>query len=85
MLGEGIGNTRSLPATHPLYNPSQLAIPDAAEGLANDGPLPDAASGPGVLLTADGGRYLGELFGAKGIGSGELVFTTGMMWVIRNR
>ena len=74
-----IGNTRSLPATHRLYNPSALSIPDAAEGLVDASELPDSASGPGVLLTADGGRYPGELFGAQGIGSGEPVFTTGMM------
>ncbi len=36
------------------------------------------ATGAGVLLTADGGHY-GELFGAQAIGTGELVFTTGMM------
>lgn len=79
MLGGHIGNTRSLPATHRLYNPFSLSIPDAAEGLADGTPLPEPASGPGLLLTADGGRYPGELFGSKGIGSGELVFTTGMM------
>ena len=79
MLGGGIANTRSLPATHRLYNPSALNIPDAADGLSDAANLPSAASGPGVLLTADGGRYLGDLFGANAIGSGELVFTTGMM------
>ena len=79
MLGGGIANTRSLPATHRLYNPSPLEIPDAADGLASGVPLPEGASGAGVLLTADGGRYPGELFGANTIGSGELVFTTGMM------
>jgi len=56
-----------------------LSISDAADGLAEGLALPEAASGPGVLLTADGGRYLGELFGAQTNGSGELVFTTGMM------
>ena len=79
MLGGGIANTRSLPATHRLYNPSSLDIPDAADGLADKASLPPAASGAGVLLTADGGRYPGELFGAQTIGTGELVFTTGMM------
>ena len=79
MLGGGIANTRSLPATHRLYNPSALHIPDAADGLSDAASLPSAASGPGVLLTADGGRYPGDLFGANTIGSGELVFTTGMM------
>lgn len=79
MLGGGIANTRSLPATHRLYNPSSLDIPDAADGLADKTNLPASATGTGVLLTADGGRYLGELFGAQAIGSGELVFTTGMM------
>lgn len=52
---------------------------DAADGLAFGVDLPPAAEGPGVLLTADGGRYLGTLFGAQGYGEGELVFTTGMM------
>jgi len=36
------------------------------------------ASGRGVLLLADGGRFEGELFGASVISEGELVFTTGM-------
>ena len=40
--------------------------------------LPIAANGKGVLLLADGSRFEGELFGAKGIAQGELVFTTGM-------
>ena len=79
MLGGGIANTRSLPATHRLYNPSSLDIPDAADGLADKSNLPSGATGAGVLLTADGGRYPGELFGAQAIGTGELVFTTGMM------
>ena len=80
MYGGLAASSRSLPATHPLYNPESLVIGDAADGLANgnDG-LPEGANGPGVLLTADGGRYEGVLFGAKGIGTGELVFTTGMM------
>jgi len=79
MLGSELQNGRSLPATHRLYNPSSLDIGDAADGLAQGAPLPEGASGPGVLLTADGGRYEGELFGANQAGSGELVFTTGMM------
>ena len=40
--------------------------------------LPKGAEGKGVLLLADGSRFEGELFGAKGIAQGELVFTTGM-------
>ena len=79
MLGGESANTRSLPATHRLYNPHPLAIADAADGLAEGVEIPAGASGPGVLLTADGGRYLGELFGAQSHGNGELVFTTGMM------
>lgn len=80
MYGGGVANSRSLPATHPLYNPQSLPIADAADGLESDkSTLPLGAKGPGVLLTADGGRYEGELFGAVGIGTGELVFTTGMM------
>ena len=55
------------------------SFPDAADGLFNGDELSPQASGFGILLTADGGRYEGELFGAKGIGEGELVFTTGMM------
>lgn len=53
--------------------------PDAADGLVSGDVLPQSAQGRGVLLTADGGRYEGTLFGAQGIGEGELVFTTGMM------
>ena len=52
---------------------------DAADGLKTGEELAPQASGLGVLLTADGGRYEGKLFGAEGIGEGELVFTTGMM------
>ncbi len=52
---------------------------DAADGLLFGHELPQSAEGPGILLTADGGRYYGTLFGAKGHGEGELVFTTGMM------
>ena len=52
---------------------------DAADTLAHKDEIPDGAQGPGVLLTADGGRYTGTLFGAKTHGEGELVFTTGMM------
>ena len=52
---------------------------DAADGFKLDQKLSNQAEGPGVLLTADGGRYEGNLFGAVGIGEGELVFSTGMM------
>lgn len=52
---------------------------DAADGLLNDAEFSPQASGLGLLLTADGGRYEGDLFGADKIGEGELVFTTGMM------
>ena len=55
------------------------AFLDAADGLLHEVDLPPPANGPGVLLTADGGRYCGTLFGAQGHGEGELVFTTGMM------
>ena len=79
MLGSELQNGRSLPATHRLYNRSDLDIADAADGLLNGADLPEGANGRGVLLTADGGRYEGDLFGANEIGSGELVFTTGMM------
>ncbi len=79
MLGGRVANTRSLPATHRLYNPAALDLPDAADVLDGTSQLPEGAQGPGVLLTADGGRYEGELFGAKTMGQGELVFTTGMM------
>ena len=54
MLGSELQNGRSLPATHRLYNPSSLDIGDAADGLAEGVQIPEGASGPGVLLTADG-------------------------------
>ena len=79
MLGGGIANARSLPATHRLYNPPLLTFPMQQTGWLLRASLPGGATRAGVLLTADGGRYLGELFGAQSIGSGELVFTTGMM------
>ena len=41
---------------------------DAADGFQLDHQLSNQAEGPGVLLTADGGRYEGNLFGAEGIG-----------------
>ena len=52
---------------------------DAADRLSSGEELPQGARGDGVLLTADGGRYTGTLFGARAHGVGELVFTTGMM------
>jgi len=52
---------------------------DAADGLVSGDELPPSANGDGILLTADGGRYEGSLFGAETHGEGELVFTTGMM------
>ena len=60
-------------------NPEYPRFKDAADGLKTGEELAPQASGLGVLLTADGGRYEGKLFGAEGIGEGELVFTTGMM------
>ena len=60
-------------------NPEYPRFKDAADGLKTGEELAHQASGLGVLLTADGGRYEGKLFGAEGIGEGELVFTTGMM------
>lgn len=57
------------------------AGPDLPDAVApfSQGPPPPGASGRGLLLTADGQRYEGLLFGAEGHGEGELVFTTGMM------
>ena len=60
-------------------NPNYPTFLDAADGLNGNLDLSPQASGKGVLLTADGGRYEGNLFGADSIGEGELVFTTGMM------
>ncbi|MDA0842899.1 MAG: glutamine-hydrolyzing carbamoyl-phosphate synthase small subunit [archaeon] len=56
-----------------------LPLPDATDGLKSSENLPESANGKGVILTADGQRYEGDLFGAKGWAEGELVFTTGMM------
>jgi carbamoyl-phosphate synthase small subunit len=55
-----------------------IVFPDATDEIISGGEIPDSASGKGVLLMADGGRYTGTLFGAKSWGAGELVFTTGM-------
>lgn len=60
-------------------NPTYPRFKDAADDLKSEDNLAPQATGMGVLLTADGGRYEGKLFGAEGIGEGELVFTTGMM------
>ena len=62
---------------HGVANPPQFK--DAADALYNKSNLPPKASGEGLLLLADGGRFEGTLFGAEGFGEGELVFTTGMM------
>lgn len=58
-----------------------LGLPDATDPLTSSqwtDQRPTPARGPGVLLLADGSRYEGRLWGAQGLGSGELVFTTGM-------
>ena len=55
---------------------------DAADCLvtgANHGH--SSASGIGVLLLADGGRYEGTLFGAEAMAEGELVFTAVATWI----
>ena len=62
---------------HGVTNPPLFS--DAADALLNKSNLPKKASGEGILLLADGGRFEGTLFGAEGFGEGELVFTTGMM------
>lgn len=56
----------------------RLLLPDATDGLVAGESIPPSATGQGVLLLADGGRYTGQLFGAPTWGEGELVFTTGM-------
>lgn len=59
-----------------------IIFTDASDKLVeiklNDSKLPSKAEGDGLLILADGSRFDGELFGAKGIAEGELVFTTGM-------
>jgi carbamoyl-phosphate synthase small subunit len=52
-------------------------LPEACEILRENADV-EEADGDGVLLLADGAIYRGTLFGARGIGEGELVFTTGM-------
>lgn len=56
----------------------RLQLADATDLLQSGNEIPQSASGKGVLLLADGGRFIGELFGAETWGEGELVFTTGM-------
>ena len=53
-------------------------FPDAADALRQS-KSSKRASGEGILLLADGGRFEGTLFGAEGFGEGGLVFTAGMM------
>jgi carbamoyl-phosphate synthase small subunit len=67
------------PGAESRFSKGYPTFQDAADLLSQGDELSPAASGSGVLLTADGGRYEGELFGAQGVGEGELVFTTGMM------
>jgi len=57
----------------------KISLVDATDGIAHGGEIPESASGEGVLLLADGSRFVGQLFGAKAWGQGELVFTTGMI------
>ena len=52
-------------------------LPEACE-ILQENPDFEEADGDGILLLADGAIYRGTLFGARGIGEGELVFTTGM-------
>ncbi len=61
-----------------IFIDQNLGLEDAAD-LFSVNQIPKGASGKGILLTADGNEFYGELFGANGIGEGELVFTTGMM------
>ena len=53
---------------------------DAADLLLSSTTNSDSieASGRGLLLLADGSRYEGDLFGARKVAEGELVFTTNM-------
>ena len=56
----------------------RIQLVDATDDIASGVPIPPTASGDGVLLLADGSRFIGKLFGAPLWGEGELVFTTGM-------
>ena len=57
---------------HGVTNPPVFS--DAADALLSKQNLPQKASGEGILLLADGGRFEGTLFGAEGFGEGELVW-----------
>jgi len=70
--------TKGFGSIPPTLSSTSLKLPDAVDGLLAGQNLTQGASGVGVLLLADGGRFEGELFGASAIGEGELVFTTGM-------
>ena len=61
-----------------IFSHLKLELEDAAD-LFNNSEIPAGANGDGILLTADGNEFRGDLFGAIGVGEGELVFTTGMM------
>jgi len=78
MQGIGSAGTANGSGNIPPTMTGTLGLVDAAQGLLAAGELEEGATGAGVLLLADGGRYEGELFGAVGVGAGELVFTTGM-------
>ena len=75
------GSTHSgfAPGRHNYGVTNAPQFQDAADALFDKSNLPQKASGEGILLLADGGRFEGTLFGAEGFGEGELVFTTGMM------
>ncbi len=54
---------------------------DAADPLLNSFGSEQPSGSKGVLLLADGTRFEGTLFGSEEIAEGELVFTTGDVWI----
>ncbi|MDP6010734.1 MAG: glutamine-hydrolyzing carbamoyl-phosphate synthase small subunit [Candidatus Poseidoniaceae archaeon] len=68
------------------FSPGRMVTPsgaapsfsDAADVLKHALPPTSDEEVPGLLLLADGSRFEGLLFGARGSAEGELVFTTGM-------
>ena len=52
-----------------IFIDQNLGLEDAADLFSAN---QHRGSGQGVLLTADGNEFHGELFGANGIGEGEL-------------
>ena len=61
----------------------KILLVDATDGITNGGIIPESASGEGVLLLADGSRFLGRLFGFQRLGSRRISIHNWDDWLPR--